>query len=36
MSVAVDIVTKGIDLATAPAERRKRQRLYAMHAAHAM
>lgn len=33
MSVSVDIVTKGIDLMTAPGEHARRQRLYAMRAA---
>ena len=36
MSIAVDIITAGVDLVTAPAECRRRQRMYAMRAAHVM
>ena len=36
MSVSVDIVTKGIDLATAPAECKRRQELYARRCAFVM
>ena len=36
MSIAVDIITAGVDLVTVPAECRRRQRMYAMRAAHVM
>lgn len=34
MSVSVKVVTNGLDALTQATERRRRQRLYAMHAAH--